>query len=121
MIIICRTILTLCVFLSAQSYSNAQSNLEKDDLCPDYDEIDPLEECLTIESYAGLAEVIEGSPSGSQINLCPFFLRKVSSVSTIQVNSGVRVRCVRKTPDDFCTITGLGNHLSIDSAEDTLW
>jgi hypothetical protein len=100
---------------------NAQSTLQKEDVCPYYNEIDPLEECQTVESYGGLAELIESAPSGSEINLCPFFLRKVSSVATILVNSGVRVRCIRTTPNDFCTIVGLGNHIVINSAEDTLW
>ena len=116
-----RLLLTLCVLISAQLPSNAQPNLQKEDLCPNYKEIDPLLECLTVESYAGLAEVIENAPSGSEINLCPFFIRKVTSVKPITVNTGVRVHCARTTADQFCTIIGFGNHLVIDTSEDTLW
>ena len=116
-----RILLSFCVLISAQSYLNAQPTFQKEDMCPDYSEIDPLEECQTIKSYGALKQLIENAPSGSEINLCPFFLRKVSSVATILVNSGVRVRCIRAAPDDFCTIVGLGNHLVINTAEDTLW
>lgn len=118
----CRRITILSVLLLSQSYYlHAQSTLQKKDLCPDYYEIDPSEECTIVDSYGDFTNIIQNAPSGSQINLCPFFIRKVSSVATTTVNSGVRVRCARRTIDDVCTIVGLGNHLMIDSPEDTLW
>jgi len=114
-------LLAASIFASAQLPSYAQSNLRKEDLCPDYSEIDPLLECTSVDSYAGLAEVIENAPSGSEITLCPFFLRKVTSVEPITVKTGVRVKCARTAPDQFCTVIGLGNHLIIDTAEDTMF
>ena len=116
-----KILLAASIFASTQLPSYAQSDLTKEELCPDWSEIDPLIECLTVDSYAELAEVIQNAPSGSEITLCPFFLRKVTSVAPITVNKGVRVVCARIAPDQFCSIIGLGSHLIIDSAEDTLF
>ena len=91
------------------------------DLCPNYEEIDPLKECTTIQSYAGLKEIIESTPSGGSVNLCPFFVQKVSTLPPIVIRKGVTVKCVRLTPDDFCIINGRSHHLYIDTSEDTLW
>jgi len=113
--------LAILVLVLAQSPSNAQSNLSVEDLCPYYREIDPLLDCLQIDSYGQLGEILENAPSGSDITLCPFFVRKVTSIDPIIVKSGVRVTCARTTPDEFCTIIGLGNHLIIDTAQDTMW
>jgi predicted outer membrane repeat protein len=114
-------LLAASILASAQLPSHAQSNLRKEDLCPNYSEIDPLLECTTVDSYARLAEVIENAPSGSEITICPFFIRKVTSVEPITVRTGVRVICARTAPDQFCTVIGLGNHLIIDTAEDTMF
>lgn len=101
--------------------SYAQTSLEKLDLCPNWDEIDPLIPCETVESYGDLGVLIENAPSGAEFTLCPFFLRKVTSVAPITVRKGIRITCARLTPDSFCTIVGTGNHLVIDTAEDTLF
>jgi len=114
-------LLAASIFASAHLPSYAQSDLTKEELCPDWSEIDPLIECLTVDSYAELAELIQNAPSGSEITLCPFFLRKVTSVTPITVNKGIRVICARTAPDQFCSVIGLGSHLIIDSAEDTLF
>jgi len=114
-------LLAIAILLLAQSPSLAQPNARKENICPEYSEVDPLLECLTIDSYAGLADLIENAPSGSEVTLCPFVIRKVTSVEPITINSGVRVHCARIAADQFCTIIGLGNHLVIDTAEDTLW
>jgi len=114
-------LLAVYILVSTQLPSYAQVNLRREDLCPDYTEIDPLLECLTVDSYAELAVMIENAPSKSEITLCPFFIRKVTSVQPITVKTGVRVRCARTTSDQFCTIIGLGYHLVIDTAEDTMW
>ncbi len=109
------------IFAAALSPSYAQATLRKEDLCPDWEEIDPLIECLTVDSYAELAEIIQNAPSGAELVICPFFLRKVTSVTPITVNKAIQVTCARTAPDQFCTIIGFGNHLVIDSAEDTLF
>jgi len=114
-------LLKVFIFTSALSPSFAQTTLEREDLCPPWDEIDPLLPCLEVQSYAELGEVIENAPSGAEITFCPFFLRKVTSVSPITVTKGIRVSCARLAPDQFCSIIGLGHHLVIDTAEDTLW
>ncbi|KAG7347134.1 POMP domain polymorphic outer membrane protein [Nitzschia inconspicua] len=95
--------------------------LTQEELCPDYKEIDPLKPCQTIQSYGELKELIEQSPEGASIDVCPFFLQKVLSVDPIFVRKSVQVTCVRKTADDFCVINGMGHHLWIDTAEDTRW
>ena len=111
----------ILILVLAQSPSYAQSNLSVEHLCPYYREVDPLLDCLPIESYGQLAEILQNAPPGSDITLCPFFVRKVTSIDPIIITSGVRVTCARTTPDEFCTIIGLGNHLIIDTAQDTLW
>ena len=116
-----KILLAATIFAAALSPSYAQADLRKEDLCPDWEEIDPLIQCLTVDSYAELGEIIQNAPSGAELVICPFFLRKVTSVTPITVNKGVRVICARTAPDQFCTIIGLGNHLVIDSAEDTLF
>lgn len=114
-------LLVVFILVSALLPSQAQSSLEKEDLCPDYSEVDPLAECTTVESYAELAEMIENAESGEELTLCPFFLRKVTSLEPITVKKGVQIYCARTAADQFCTIIGLGNHLVIDTAEDTVW
>jgi len=74
-----------------------------------------------VESYASLAKEIESAPSGAEITFCPFFLRKISSFRAITVKTGVKVTCARISPDEFCTIIGLGTHLIINTSEDTRW
>lgn len=91
------------------------------ELCPDYREVDPLQDCQSVRSYAGLKELIEQAPAGGSVNLCAFFVQKVSSLDPIIVRKGVQVTCVRRTPDDVCIINGMGTQLWIDSSEDTLW
>jgi hypothetical protein len=116
-----RLFLASCILLSVARPSDAQKSLRKQDLCPDYTEIDPLLECREVDSFGTLASIINAAPSGSELVFCPFFLRKVSSLDPITVKRGVTVKCARTTPDQFCTIDGLGNHMIIDTAEDTLW
>ncbi|KAL3925728.1 MAG: hypothetical protein SGILL_000207 [Bacillariaceae sp.] len=84
-------------------------------------EVDPLQDCQSVRSYAGLKELIEQAPAGGSVNLCAFFVQKVSSLDPIIVRKGVQVTCVRRTPDDVCIINGMGTQLWIDSSEDTLW
>mmetsp|Transcript_18055 Transcript_18055/g.50178 ORF Transcript_18055/g.50178 Transcript_18055/m.50178 type:complete len:722 (+) Transcript_18055:3-2168(+) len=120
-IMIPRAFLTACVLLSAMWSADAQAYLKREELCPPYTEIDPLIECINIETYGELAEVIENAPSGSEIIVCPFFVRKISSLEPITVKRGIQVSCARTAPEQACIINGLGNHLVIDSAEDTLW
>ena len=110
-----KILLTLLVSASALLSVYAQQ-----DLCPPYDEIDPLIDCLAVGSYGELSEIIQNAVSGDEIVLCPFFLRKVSSIPPIRVKTGVRILCARTSSDEFCTITGFGTHLIIDTAEDTL-
>ena len=114
-------LLAVFIFASALSPSYAQKNLEIADVCPNWDEIDPLMPCLEVDSYAELGDIISSAPSGAEFTFCPFFLRKVTSVAPITIKKGIRVSCARLAPDQFCTIIGLGHHLVIDTAEDTLW
>jgi predicted outer membrane repeat protein len=90
-------------------------------LCPDYQEIDTLQECQGVGSFDELKTIIEEAPPGATIDLCAFFVQTVSSADPIFVRTGIRVRCVRKTPDDICIINGMGHHLWIDTSADTLW
>ena len=113
-------LLTLCG-LSWFPSSHSQEILTQEKLCPNYEEVDPLQECQTVQSYAGLKRIIENAPAGSSLDLCPFFVQKVSSLAPILVQNGIQVICIRKQPDDFCAVNGMGHHLLIDSAEDTLW
>ena len=103
------------------SVTQAQGIPSQEDLCPDYREVDPLQECQSVRSYAGLKDLVENTPSGGSVDVCPFFVQKVSSLDPIIVRKGVTVRCVRKTPDDLCIINGMGNQVWIDTDEDTLW
>lgn len=98
-----------------------QPLLTQEDLCPDYEEIDPLQPCQTVRSFGGLKQLIEAAPSGSSINICPFFVQKVSSVDPIYVRNSIQVTCVRQNPDSICAINGMGHHILIDTAEDTRW
>jgi hypothetical protein len=101
--------------------TEAQRLPTQEDLCPDYREVDPLQECTSVRSYAGLKSIIEETPAGGSVDLCPFFVQKVSSLDPIIIRKGVTVRCVRKTPDDLCIINGMGHQVWIDTDEDTLW
>lgn len=101
--------------------TEAQGLPTQEDLCPDYREVDPLQECQSIRSYAGLKEIIEETPAGGLVEVCPFFVQKISSMDPIIVRKGVTVRCVRKAPDDLCIINGMGHQVWIDTDEDTLW
>ena len=116
-----RIFVSACVLLSAAWSADAQSNLQREELCPNYTEIDPLIKCIEVESYAGLAKEIESAPSGAEITFCPFFIRKISSLRAITVKTGIKVTCARISPDEFCTIVGLGTHLVINTSEDTRW
>lgn len=98
-----------------------QPLLTQEDLCPDYGEIDPLQKCQKVFSFAGLKQLIEQSPPGASVDLCPFFVRKVSSNDPIFVRKGIRVKCVKKSPDDICVINGTGHHVWINTTADTLW
>lgn len=102
-------------------FASSPSGRAQEDLCPDFAEIDPLIDCLTVSSYGALVDLIESAPSGAQLDLCPFFLMKIESVVPARVLSGIQVRCIRKTSDDFCVISGEGHHLWIDTSENTLW
>ncbi len=108
------------ILASTLSASFAQTSLNKLDICPDWDEIDPLIPCQEVDSYGDLGVLIENAPSGAEITVCPFFLRKVTSVAPITIRQGIRLTCARLSPDSFCTIVGTGHHIVIDSAEDTL-
>ncbi|KAL3910456.1 MAG: hypothetical protein SGILL_007680 [Bacillariaceae sp.] len=115
--------LALAVTLSSLwlPVTQAQGLPSQEDLCPDYREVDPLQECQGVRSYAALKDLIEDTPAGGSVDVCPFFVQKVSSLDPIIVRKGVTVRCVRKTPDDICIINGMGHHVWIDTDEDTLW
>jgi predicted outer membrane repeat protein len=101
--------------------TSSPTRAQEGGLCPDYEEIDPLQECQTVLSYADLVGLLESTPSGAKLDLCPFFVSKVQVQSAIHVTSGIQVRCVRRTEDDSCVIDGLGQHLWIDTSENTLW
>lgn len=94
---------------------------QEEELCPDFTEIDPLKECQTVVDYEALRTLVEASPTGTQLNLCPFFLSKVETVAPALVRSGIQVRCIRKTVNDFCIVAGQGLLLWIDTIEPTLW
>jgi hypothetical protein len=79
---------------------------QEEELCPDFTEIDPLKECQTVVDYEALRTLVEASPTGTQLNLCPFFLSKVETVAPALVRSGIQVRCIRKTVNDFCIVAG---------------
>jgi predicted outer membrane repeat protein len=119
-------LLTLAVLVvvsapASKAQQPSQTLLTQADLCPDYREVDPLQPCQTLQSYAELKQLIEQAQPGASIDLCPFFVQKISSDDPIFVTNGLRVTCVRKTPDDICAINGMGHHVWIDTAEDTLW
>jgi predicted outer membrane repeat protein len=111
----------VCAALPTAQPQNSPSSLTQQDLCPDYQEVDPLQECQSVSSFDDLRNIIEQASSGATIDLCTFFVQTISSADPIFVRKGIRVRCVRKTPDDICTINGMGHHLWIDTADDTLW
>jgi predicted outer membrane repeat protein len=113
--------LSSIVLSSCLPSSLAQDIPSGGDLCPEFEEIDPLQECTTIESYGVLKEIVESLPSGGSVDLCPFFVQKVSTLPPIVIRKGVTVKCVRRTPDDLCIINGRSYLLYIDTSEDTLW
>ena len=108
------------ILASTLSASYAQTELNKLDICPDWDEIDPLIPCQTVDSYGDLGVLIENAPPGAELTICPFFLRKVTSVAPITIRNGIKITCARLDPSSFCTIVGTGHHIVIDTAEDTL-
>jgi predicted outer membrane repeat protein len=111
-----RHILPFFLLISSSPLTKGQ-----EELCPNYEEFDPLQECQTVPSYADLVILLETAPSGTQLDLCPFFLQKVETVAPALIRKGIQVRCVRRKKDDFCVISGQGFHLWIDTAEATLW
>ncbi len=120
------TLFLLLVFSLSWAYSwlpfaAAQQLPTQADLCPDYEEVDPLEECESVTSYVELKALIEQSASEETVNVCPFFVQKISTLDPIIVRKGVKVRCARKTPNDICAISGMGQHVWIDTSEHTLW
>jgi predicted outer membrane repeat protein len=113
--------MALVLFSTPAAKAQQEPLLTQEDLCPDYREVDPLKPCESVRSYAGLKLLIEQAEPGASVDLCPFFVQKVSSMDPIFVRKGIQVTCVKKTPDDICAINGMGHHVWIDTAADTLW
>lgn len=100
---------------AAAAKSQAQQRL-----CPDFGP-DPLVECRTPTTYDELRDTIEEAESGDVLELCPFFISKISTAPPITVRSGVTVKCMQRRPDEWCIIQGGGKHLVIATSEDTVF